>query len=168
MKTYIVSLITDDKPGVVEKLSNLISQHGGNWQASNFCQLAGQFAGIVEFSIEQDKSADIENALTQLNAEGYQLQLAQGQSTKPEQPCSTFEITGNDKVGIVKEIASAIAKFDINVLKLKSHTEAAPHSGGTLFKAKVSVQAPSEEALDLAKDELESIANDLIVDIELS
>ncbi|NTS77679.1 ACT domain-containing protein [Catenovulum sp. SM1970] len=167
MKTYVVSVITQDKPGVIETLSNLISTKQGNWQASNFCQLAGQFAGIVEFSIEEAHASDVEQALTALNEQGFQLQIKQGEGADSQSPCSTIDITGNDKVGIVKEISSALARHHINVIKLTSTSEPAPNWGGNLFKAQVEVRSPSQQALEEAKDALEAIANDLIVDIEL-
>ena len=53
MKSYlIVSLIADDKPGLIEDLAVVVSKYSGNWLESNMSQLAGKFAGIVRVSVD--------------------------------------------------------------------------------------------------------------------
>ncbi|MGB4246421.1 MAG: ACT domain-containing protein, partial [Pseudohongiellaceae bacterium] len=48
MATYLVlTIIGDDKPGLVELLSETIARHSGNWLESNMSHLAGKFAGIL-------------------------------------------------------------------------------------------------------------------------
>ncbi len=51
MATYLVlTIIGEDRPGIVELLAKIISDHSGNWLESSMSQLAGKFAG-VEISI---------------------------------------------------------------------------------------------------------------------
>lgn len=47
MSTFLVlTVIADDKPGIVEQLAATITEHGGNWLESRMAQMAGKFAGI--------------------------------------------------------------------------------------------------------------------------
>ena len=56
MSTSIVfTFIGNDKPGLVGKLSNTVSENGGNWLESRMSQLAGHFAGIARIQISNDK-----------------------------------------------------------------------------------------------------------------
>ena len=58
MKQLVLTLIGQDKAGLVEQLATVISKHNGNWMASNLSHLAGYFAGILQVEVaEQDLPA---------------------------------------------------------------------------------------------------------------
>ena len=58
MSTYLVlTVIGDDKPGLVEMLADTVARHSGNWLESNMSHLAGKFAGILRVSVA-DAHAD--------------------------------------------------------------------------------------------------------------
>ena len=48
----ILTVIGDDRPGLVGELAAVISAHQGNWLESSMAQLAGKFAGIVEVGVD--------------------------------------------------------------------------------------------------------------------
>ncbi|AWB67304.1 amino acid-binding protein [Saccharobesus litoralis] len=165
MNTLVMSLITQDKPGIIENISNLVSEYKGSWQASNFCQLAGQFAGIVEIKISPEATEALSKALLALRQSGYTLDIVESSpNNEAQQACHVIAITGNDRPGIVKEVSSAIAKLGANVVRLNSKTSPAPNWGGELFHAEVEVKLSSDD-LDQVKESLEQLADDLIVDI---
>ena len=45
--SLVLTVIGDDRPGLVGQLSAAISKHNGNWLESSMSHLAGKFAGIV-------------------------------------------------------------------------------------------------------------------------
>ena len=47
----VLTVIAQDEPGIVETLSQTVSDHGANWLGSRMARLAGEFAGIVEVSV---------------------------------------------------------------------------------------------------------------------
>ena len=51
---YIITFIGDDRPGLVEQLSSVIENNGGNWHESRLSQLGGKFAGLVLVSLPRD------------------------------------------------------------------------------------------------------------------
>jgi len=64
MKTYlIISLIADDKPGLIEDLAIVVSNYSGNWLESNMSHLAGKFAGIFRVSVDDAKAELLANEL---------------------------------------------------------------------------------------------------------
>lgn len=166
---YVISIITRDKPGVIEKISKIINEHKGNWLASNFCRLSGQFAGIVEFSCPSEESVHTLNALESLSNHDFQLHIAKGEDHHPQQSkIAQLSIMGNDKSGIIKEISHILASHHVNLLKLTSTCESAPNWGSLLFKAQADIELPSDLDIDELTEALEEIANDLIVEVELT
>ena len=63
----ILTVIGDDKPGLVEELATAISAHGGNWLEASMAQLSGKFAGIVEVAVPADRIPELRIALTKLS-----------------------------------------------------------------------------------------------------
>ena len=54
MTTYLVlTIIGEDRPGIVESLAEIISDYSGNWLESSMSQLAGKFAGILRVSVKK-------------------------------------------------------------------------------------------------------------------
>ena len=70
MNTYLVlTVIADDKPGLVETLAEVIADHKGNWLESSMSQLAGKFAGILRVSVATGDAQTLIDALSSLPAE---------------------------------------------------------------------------------------------------
>lgn len=166
MKPLIITLVGEDKPGLLGNLANIVFEHNGNWLASNFAHMANQFAGFVEVHIPADKEQDLTQAL--IAQPDVQVTVNPGSQAQ----ASTFKVAaisliGNDKPGIVQEIAQAIRNLHLNIEEFESLCESAASSGTTMFKANVQVKIPNDFNLDTLQEAVETVANDLMVDIEL-
>ncbi|WP_016957219.1 glycine cleavage system protein R [Catenovulum agarivorans] len=164
----IISIISADKPGIIELLSKTVRAHHGNWLASNFCRMSGQFAGIVEVEVAHEYQAELTHAIQALTQNNIQLHIAIG-AEAPAQECNLAKLTvvGNDKSGIINQIATKLAALKVNLLNLKSSCESAPNWGSQLFKAEATLELPIELDIDDVQEALEDIANDLVVEISL-
>ena len=60
----VLTVIADDKPGLVESLAQTIASNSGNWLESSMSQLAGKFAGILRVSVADDR---VEKLIEELN-----------------------------------------------------------------------------------------------------
>ena len=70
MKTYLIlTIIGEDKPGIVESLAEVIAHHSGNWLESSMSHLAGKFAGILRVGVDEDKSEALINSINSLSDE---------------------------------------------------------------------------------------------------
>ena len=58
MATIILTVIGEDRPGLVSALSAPINAHGASWKRSQMSRLAGKFAGIVLVSVADDRQAE--------------------------------------------------------------------------------------------------------------
>jgi glycine cleavage system regulatory protein len=170
MATVVLTFIGDDRPGLVDALAGVISEHGGNWEESRMAQLASKFAGILLISVPDAKVEALSAALKALEAEG--LLHITAERSGAEQPAGAFrslslELIGQDHPGIVRDIAHALASRRISIEELESETRSASMAGGVLFYASLRLQVPQAIALDELRALLESLADELMVDIDL-
>ncbi|BBM02749.1 glycine cleavage system protein R [Microbulbifer sp. GL-2] len=163
----VISMICDDKPGVVEKLSAVIADNGGNWEDSHMAHFAGKFAGILRVAVPGDKSQPLKEALAALTQAGYNLLIedAVAVSASPQQTL-TLKLVGNDRPGIVREISRALTVHHINMEQLETTYGSTPWSGEPLFSAECIISVDEDMDLDGLRDELDQIANELGVEID--
>ncbi|MEW9897814.1 ACT domain-containing protein [Chitinivorax sp. PXF-14] len=163
----VLTVIGDDKPGLVEQLSTTISRHQGNWLESSMSHLAGKFAGILKVSVPSAQADALKAALGNLS----QLKvIAETSIDTPPRRYNrrlTLNLVGHDRIGIVREVSQVLAKHSVNVEKLSTFTSSAPMSAEPLFHAQAELQATPDLDAAALKSDLEQLSNDLIVDIAL-
>lgn len=170
MSTSIVlTIVSDDHPGIVESLSEVLAEHGGNWAESSMMSLAGKFAGILLVQVPDEQADQLVSALENLDSNGMQI-VAQRSTAEARVEASreySIELVGQDHPGIVHEITEVLARHGINVQELETMIQSASMSGESLFFAHAKIFVPPDLALDRLQDELEDLANELMVDINL-
>ena len=167
MRTYLVlTVIGEDKPGIVESLAKVISDHSGSWLESSMSQLAGKFAGILRVSVDEDECDSLVISLKGISDE-LKLVIEKVSFEGYGEPHQIIEVSliGNDRPGIIREISRTVTALAVNFEKLTSECAPAPMSGDVLFKASASLKVPRGLSVDLLQNALENIADDLIVDI---
>lgn len=169
MQTQLVlTIISDDKPGVVELLAQIISSHQGNWLESRMAHLAGKFAGILQVAIDSESEAALREALVSLTDQGLKIVVESAtDSIKSAGKEFQFSVVGSDRPGIVFEIAQAFAGRHINMSELETACSSMPWSGEPMFEATGLIQVPKSVNMDELYDQLDLIADELAVDIRL-
>lgn len=165
----VITLLSNDQPGIVQQLATIISQHSGNWLESRMAQLAGKFAGILKVSIDSSHTEALTSALKQLSDEGIQV-LIENTNEVALAPghALTFELVGADRVGIVSEISQAFADTGINIDEIETHCSSMPWSGEPLFEAQGKLLAPAGVDMESLLDQLDAIEEKLGIDITLT
>lgn len=169
MKTFLVlTLIGNDQPGLVESLAQIVALNQGNWLESNMSRLAGKFAGILRVSVDEDKADKLVAALDALSPK---LKLVVERSAHSESQTTSrtvrLSLVGNDRPGIIRDISGALARQHVNVDDLQTDCEPAPMSSDILFRASAVLHIPAGLDIDTLREELERLADDLIVEINL-
>jgi glycine cleavage system regulatory protein len=167
--SIIFTFIGADKPGLVEKIASTVSQNGGNWLESRMSQLAGYFTGITRVQVNDDQADKLALALKQLSGTEITISI---QADTPsichdQHTLLALSLLGNDRPGIVRELSSALARFNINVCEMNTHITSAPMTAEPLFEAYAEIQVPTNLNLNELSDRLDEIANELDVDIKL-
>ncbi len=170
MSTSIVlTVVSKDHPGIVETLSEMLAEHEGNWTESSMLSLAGQFAGILLASVPDRQVEAFIEGLAGLESKGMQVVAKRAvAATRPAAEREfTLDLVGQDRPGIVHDITRILAKHQVNVQKLETHCQSASMSGESLFLAHARLLIPADAPIEDLQDELEDLANELMVDIKL-
>lgn len=166
MAALIISIMAEDKPGLVETLSSIVTENQGNWLESRMSHLAGKFAGIVQVQVADAQAPALKDALNALSKDGWLINIESNEQTSTApRACASLSIVGNDRAGIVKEVSQALAQLNVNVLELNTQFESAAMSAEALFKTQAEIALPSNLELEDVTDALEKLSNDLMVEI---
>jgi glycine cleavage system regulatory protein len=169
MATFILTVIGDDRPGLVSAISAPVNAHGASWERSQMSRLAGKFAGIVLVAVPDDRLDALVADLAALKDKG--LQVAVERTDMPVERESMrlhLELLGADHPGIVAEISTALADRGVSIEELSTDVRDAPMAGGTLFEARALLVAPPTTSTDALRSMLEELADELMVEIRLS
>lgn len=168
MDHFVLTVIAEDQPGLVERLAQCIAEHGGNWLESRMSRMAGQFAGILRVAVPSEAHAALTAALQGLQAQGIRVLLAHSGSEPPTSWQEIeLELVGNDRPGIVRDITRLLAEHGVNLESLDTDVLSAPMSGEPLFRAEARLAVPSELSLEVLQGRLETLADDLMVELKL-
>jgi glycine cleavage system regulatory protein len=170
LTNLVMTVIGPDRPGLVELVSAAVAAQGGNWLESRMCRLGGQFAGIVRVEIAEEKCDALLAILAKLEKEGLNIS-ARKEAAVVSAATGTgavLELVGQDRPGILHQISQVLARHNVNVEELASDCVNAPMDGSILFKARASVSLPPGVSMTQLRTELEKIASDLMVDVQLN
>jgi glycine cleavage system regulatory protein len=167
--SLVLTVLGEDRPGLVESLASIIAHHEGNWLESRMAQLAGQFAGILRASVPDARAAALITALQGLAVYGLHVAVARSAADEPAPDCRwlTLNLVGNDHLGIIRDLAHTLAQCGINIEELQTECTSAPMTGGMLFKTTARLRVPLVVAVTELQITLEHLAHDLMVDITL-
>jgi glycine cleavage system regulatory protein len=169
-RLLVMTVIGQDRPGLVESVAGLVAEHGGNWLESRMSRLGGHFAGILRVEVPSENEPPLVAALKKLESRGLTVVVHPDQPTALPASArqSVLDIVGQDRPGIVREISHALASFGVNVEELHTECASAAMSGETLFKAHARLSIPESCDAAQVRQQLERIAADLIVEISLA
>jgi glycine cleavage system regulatory protein len=169
--SLVLTVIGADRPGLVEALSKAIAAHDANWEESRMARLAGQFAGILRVTVDDDaRRAALIRELGELEQAGLRVVTTVSDATEAEPATQLLrlELVSDDRAGIILDISRALAKLSVNVEELTSEITSAPMAGGNLFKMHATLRAPEHMPLDRVTKVLEGLADELMVDLSFA
>jgi len=168
--TLVLTVIGDDRPGLVSAVSAPLQAHGASWERSQMAHLAGKFAGIVEVYVDGGAVEALTEELHGLSAQGLTVHV-EGGATADEPvpgPRFTLELIGADRPGILAEISALLAESGVSIQELTTQVREAPMAGGRLFEASASLTAPAGVDGAGLRNALEQLADELMVDLTLA
>ena len=166
--SLVLIVIGNDRPGIVESLAGQIAAVGANWEESRMARLAGKFTGLLRVSVDDTRAADLETRLSSLAAGGLTVVVERSQEpSAPPRQALQLELVGNDRPGIVRDVSRVLADQQINIDELQTEVVRAPMSGELLFRASARLNAPPAVTLDALRQQLESLAGELMVDLDV-
>jgi glycine cleavage system regulatory protein len=168
MTKLVLTLRGDDKPGLVSRVSRVVADLGGSWLESQLARLAGTFAGIVLVELPAEGVDGLRAALSEL---GDELEVTVKEAAPPvpvEGRRLVLHLVGHDQPGIVRSVTEALAARGVSIEQLATAIVEAPMAGGLLFEADAVLTAPDGVDNDDLQTDLEALAHELMVDLDLT
>ena len=167
---WVLTAVSKDRPGIVEDIAQIITEHEGNWVKSSMSRLGGQFAGIIQITVAQDRAQDLANQLQTLTAKDIQITMQkdelEGDAVTQGQMAS-LELTGIDHPGIVRDITHLLAAQQVTIETLETKIFTASMAGAPMFSAAAQIRLPQGLSLGSLSQAIETLADDIMVDINL-
>lgn len=160
----------EDRVGLVEKLTNQITETGCSIQQSRMGVLGGQFALIMLVAGTWDALAKLETRLAPVGQE-LGLSIVHQWTREKKRPEALIpyhvDVVALDHPGIVHSLAQFFARQGINIEELETDTYPAPHTGSPMFSVSMTVGVPAQTSIARLRDDFLAHCDDLNLDASL-
>ena len=166
----VVTVIGPDRPGIVSAVSDKAVEFGANWTDSLMANFAGQFAGIAQLQVPEKNCDALMAALKSLESPRMRIAVVKGGKAGESTNAARYlklDLVGNDRPGIIHSISSQLARRGISIEKLQTDVVSGAWSGEQMFQMNARLLVPPTLDADELRAGLESLANELMVDITI-
>lgn len=177
MQHAVLTAIGADRPGLVDEVSALIFQCGGNIEDSRMVNLRGQFAMMLLVGGTDDCLKKLHAALPKtLTATGLHIELRavapHPAAAPPSHPHNalpyTLRATAMDQAGLVHRISRLLKEQSINIEELETTLTSAPITGTPLFEMQMKLSIPADLPITRLRHNLADLCDNLNVDWQLT
>jgi glycine cleavage system regulatory protein len=163
----VLTFVGDDRPGLVNAISEKVAGCGATWLESRSARLAGKFAGVVLVSVADDRVTALELSLRNLAHEGLRIAIERGAAAEAEKAARivSLDILGRERPGIVRDVTQALNRLGVNIEEFMSGLESEPFTGAEMFRAHARLSVPDGLKLDDLRKALERLAGEIMVDL---
>jgi glycine cleavage system transcriptional repressor len=171
-KRFVLTLTGSDRIGIVEHVTELILECGGDVQASRMGRLGGEFAMLLLVSTPENEAERLSGNVENLSSEGFKVTITETEwgvaARRKDWLPYQIEVRGANHEGIIHKIAEHLSKQGINIESIDTDVVPAPMSGAPLFTMDAIVVVPPDLPKNKWQDELEEVADRLNVELEVS
>ena len=172
LSNFVLTLTGPDRIGIVEEVTHLLLDRGGNVETSRMARLGGEFAVLMLVSMPAERFGGLDESLGALKTKGYQVTTTPAAGTYDEAHAGwlpyRIEVRGADHEGIIHEVARYLSGRGISIESADSDNAPAPTSGIPLFSMTARVVVPPSLAETGWEAGLDEISGRLNLDIMVS
>jgi glycine cleavage system transcriptional repressor len=177
-KKYILTAFSEDRPGIVASISQLIYENDCSLEDSAMTNLSGEFAIMLLFTPMTNGSGD--DLEEKLSAGCRRLEREKGitafirpvtleeQAPKADILKKTVHVEGLDQAGIVYKVSRFLADNQVNIIHLNSEKRSSPQSGAAIYAMTILVEVPITLSLQDLENGLNRIGEELNVDVTIT
>ena len=168
MVPLVLTFVGDDRPGLVNAMSEKIAACGATWLESRSARLAGKFAGILLVGVPDARAAELQSSLRLLETAGLHLTVERGASIEAEKPPGRLlklDLLGHERTGIVRDVTQSLTSLGVNIEEFASDLESAPFTGVEMFRASARLRLPEGLGVEELRKALERLAGEIMVDL---
>lgn len=171
-RQFVLTLTGPDRIGIVDRVTRLLLDRGGNVETSRMARLGGEFAILMLVSMPAEQFDGLDQGLESLTAQGYKVTTTPAEQSHAEAHPGwlpyRIEVRGADHEGIIHEVAHYLSQHMINIESMDSETTPAPVSGSPLFTMTAYILVPPNPSDPNWKAGLENLGGHLNLEISVA
>jgi len=168
-KTLVLTLRGRDQPGLLERLANVVSGHGGSFSESRTVVLGGRIVGLHLVALPAARVADLLAKLETLSTSlpDFVVDAADGDAAGTPGLRLRLDLVGHDRAGIVHEVTQLLARHAVSIEEFETRVVHGAFAGGEMFEASARLCLPAGLAPAQLRSLLAALAQEMMVDIAL-
>jgi glycine cleavage system regulatory protein len=168
-KTLVLTLRGQDRPGLLERLSNVVSGHGGSFTETRTVALGGRIVGIHLVALPEQRAASLLANLKSLSdtVPDFVVEAADSAVAGGAGQRLRLELVGHDRPGIVHEVTQLLARHGVSIEEFETRCVHGSFAGGEMFEARARLCLPPTLDSERLRLLLAALAQEMMVDITL-
>jgi glycine cleavage system transcriptional repressor len=159
-RKYVMTAVGPDSPGIVARMSGLLTEQGFNLEDSRMAVLGGEFAVILLVSSTAQKGPSLPDLVSDLETlTGMSITARETAGAAGGKAGLPFLVRGYamDHPGIVHTLAQEVAELGANIEEMETTTRPAPVTGTPLFDVRMRISLPFDVSItDLRRRMIEA------------
>lgn len=162
MATYAITVVGEDRPGIIASVTEALAELGANLEDSSMTLLRGHFAMTLVTAVDASLDA-LRERLTFLenNDLSVSIRAVGGENLPSDSATHVVRVHGGDRPGIVSAVTSTIAAHHGNVVDLTTRLV------GGLYIVVAEIFLPADAHSDDLAQALGATGSDLGVDVRI-
>ncbi len=152
----VLSVIGTDRTGIVQEITKVILDCGGNIEESRMAALGAEFAMLLLVSGNWHTLTKLESGLDKLTEDGsLTINLKKTGEPASRKECMPYgvDVVCLDHPGVVFGLADFFAARNIEIAELATRQYAAAHTGAPMFAVQMNINIPGSMNLSQLRDE---------------
>jgi len=163
----VLSAVGTDRAGVVNDLTRVILDCGGNIEESRMTALGSEFAMILLVSGNWHALSKLESAiqkLTDKNDLTVSIKKTEKRTGTDDRIPYLVDVVSIDQPGIVFNLSNFFASRSIEISEVATRRYAAAHTGAPMFSLQMTVTLPARLHISQVRDEFLELCDQLNLD----
>jgi glycine cleavage system transcriptional repressor len=163
----VISALGTDRSGVVDNISRVILDCGGNIEESRMTSLGKEFAMLMLVSGNWHTLNKLEAGLDKLtNGTDLTVTIKKTDLRSDNGACMPYgvDIVCLDQPGIVFNLSNFFAARDIEISEVVTRRYAAAHTGAPMFSFQMTINLPNTVHISQLRDEFMEVCDQLNLD----
>jgi glycine cleavage system transcriptional repressor len=152
----------EDRPGILDELSQFILETGGNISASQSVNLHGNFALLLSLRADDAVITHIREGLPNLKTQGIHVEIHEARKVESKTFPFLFTASGNDRAGVLHRVSHLLQALSVNIDSLQTH-----EVGEGAFELRLLLAVPRDTPISMLREYLIFLCSELNITGEL-
>ena len=158
MKKIILNAFGKDRPGLVSKITKVISSSNGNIETSKMVQLESDFTLLMLIEITPDNISSLIIELNKIEELEVNYKETNKKENKVNYNAYSFKVNVADSEGIIYMFSNLFKEYKINIVDMDSYIKNAANTGFPIFFLKSNIFIPDTCNIKKLTKDLDDIA----------